>query len=135
MGLNKYQKCDCTSSAVAFHQKSVFDFLNPFTDISGYLNLWNIFRFVFRQLRMTFIKLWWQKKIIFLQMYNTIFFNAKSKVISKCKNDKPWKKWEVIKRYSPFKKKGGGGSNYVLAIKTPEQSFYCWFHISFGGSK
>ena len=109
MGLNKYQKCDCTSSAVAFHQKSVFDFLNPFTAISGYLNLWNIFRFVFRQLRMTFIKLWWQKKIIFLQMYNTIFFNAKSKVISKCKNDKPWKKWEVIKRYSPFKKKRGRG--------------------------
>ena len=73
-------------------------------------------------------------------MYNTIFFNAKSKVISKCKNDKPWKKWEVIKHYSTFKKRGGGGGrgggpNFELAIKTPGQSFYCWFHISFGGSK
>ena len=54
MGLNKYQNCDFTSTTVAFYQKSIFDFLNPFTDISGYLNLWDIFRFIFRQLRMTF---------------------------------------------------------------------------------
>ena len=30
MGLNKYQKGDFTSSTVAFYQKSIFDFLNPF---------------------------------------------------------------------------------------------------------
>ena len=54
MGLNKYQMGDFTSSTVAFYQKSVFDFLNPFTKMSGYLNLWDVFRFIFRQLRMTF---------------------------------------------------------------------------------
>ena len=32
----------------------MFDFLNPITNISGYLNLWDIFRLIFRQLRMTF---------------------------------------------------------------------------------
>ena len=31
-----------------------------------------------------FIKLWWQKKVIFIQMHNTIL---QSNVISKCKND------------------------------------------------
>ena len=41
-----------TSSTIAFYQKSIFDFLNPFTNISGYLNLTDIFRFIFRQLRM-----------------------------------------------------------------------------------
>ena len=72
MGLNKYQKGDCTNSTVAFYQKSIYDFVNPFTDISGYFNLWDIFKFIFRQLRMTFfIKLCWQKKIIFLQMHKT----------------------------------------------------------------
>ena len=40
-GLNKYQK-------------SVFDFLNPFTNISGYFDLWDMVRFIFKQLRMTF---------------------------------------------------------------------------------
>ena len=35
-----------------------------------------------------FIKLWWKKKIFFLQMHNTIL---QSKIISKCKDDKPWK--------------------------------------------
>ena len=34
-------------------QLSLFDCLNPFTNISDYLNLWNIFRLSFRQLRMT----------------------------------------------------------------------------------
>ena len=32
-----------------------------------------------------FIKLWWQKKMIFLQMRDTIL----QRVVSKCKNDKP----------------------------------------------
>ena len=37
-----------------------FDFLSPFTKISGCLNVWDIFRSIFRQLRMTFLKkLWW----------------------------------------------------------------------------
>ena len=54
MGLNKYQKGNFTSSIVAFYQKSIFDFLNPFTNISCSLNLWDIFRFIFRQLRMAF---------------------------------------------------------------------------------
>ena len=80
------------SSAVAFYQKSVFDFLNPFTDILGYLNLWDIFRFIFRQFRMTFfIKLWWQKKNFFLQIHNTIFQRVKLflnvKVINLEKNE------------------------------------------------
>ena len=70
MGLNKYQRGDFTSSTVAFYQKLIFDFLNPFTNISGYLTLSDIFRFIFRKLRITFffIKLRWQKKI-FLQMH------------------------------------------------------------------
>ena len=54
MTLNKYQKGDSTSSTVAFYQKSIFGFLNPFTNISGYLDLWDIFRFIFRQLRVIF---------------------------------------------------------------------------------
>ena len=54
MGLKYYQKCDFTSSTIAFYQKSIFEFLNPFTNISGYLNLWDIFRFIFRKLKMTF---------------------------------------------------------------------------------
>ena len=52
-GLNKYQKGDFTSSTVAFYQKSIFDFFF-FLNISGYLNLWDIFKFNFRQLRDTF---------------------------------------------------------------------------------
>ena len=51
--LNKYQKGDFTSSTVTFCQKSIFDFSNPFTNITGYLHLWDIFRFIFRQLRVT----------------------------------------------------------------------------------
>ena len=41
MGLNKYQEVACTSSTVALYQKSIFDLLNPFTDIglSGHSNL------------------------------------------------------------------------------------------------
>ena len=66
--LNKYQKCHFTSSTVAFYRKLIFNFLNSFKNISGYLNSWNIFRLIFTQLRMTF---------------------TKSKGISKCKSDKP----------------------------------------------
>ena len=59
MGLNNYQKADFTSSPVVISQKSIFNYLNPFINVSGYLNLWDTFRFSFRQLRMTFfIKLW-----------------------------------------------------------------------------
>ena len=54
-GLYKYQNGDFTSSIVAFYQESILDFLNPFTNISGYLNLWDIFRFIFRELRMTYV--------------------------------------------------------------------------------
>ena len=38
MGLNKYQKDDFATSTFAFYQKSIFNFLNPFANISGYLN-------------------------------------------------------------------------------------------------
>ena len=73
-GLSKYRKGDFTSSVVAIYQKSIFRCLNLSENISGYLNLWHIFRFIVTQLRMTFfIKLRWQKKIIFLQMHKTIF--------------------------------------------------------------
>ena len=49
--LQKYLKSDLTSSTVAFCQKSIFDFLYPFKNILVYLNLWEIFRFIFRQLK------------------------------------------------------------------------------------
>ena len=53
----------------------------------GYLNLWDIFRFIFRQLRMTFFH-----KIMVAEKNNfssNAWHNfAKGKVISKCKNDK-----------------------------------------------
>ena len=79
-------KGDFTSSTVAFYQKLIFK--NPFTNISGYLNLWDIFRFIFRQLRMTFF----HKTMVADKNYfssNAYHNFAKSKVISKCKNDKP----------------------------------------------
>ena len=53
-GLDKCQKGDFTSSTIAFYPKSIFDYLNPFTNILGYFNLWDIFRFIFRQHRITF---------------------------------------------------------------------------------
>ena len=88
MGLDKYQKDCFTSSTVTFYQKSNFDFLTPFRYISGYLNLWEIFRFIFRQLMMTFFH-----KIVAAEK-NNFPSNAehnfvKIRVISKCKNDKP----------------------------------------------
>ena len=76
LGLNKYQKGEFTSSTVAFYQKSIFIF--QICIQIGYLNLWDIFWFIFRQLRMTFfIKLWWQKKNVFLQMHNSILQRVK----------------------------------------------------------
>ena len=51
MGLYKYKKVILPVQLV----KSILDFLNPFTNISGYLILWDIFRFIFRELRMTFV--------------------------------------------------------------------------------
>ena len=65
MGLNKYRKGGFTSSAVTFHQKSNFDFLNPFKNISGYPNLDNL-EWVF------FHKIMVVEKITFLKMQNTI---------------------------------------------------------------
>ena len=53
-GLNKYKKGDFTSSLVAFCQKSVFNCLNPFTNIPGHPSLWDIFKFIFRKLSVTF---------------------------------------------------------------------------------
>ena len=45
--LNKHQKGDFTSSIVAFYQKPIFDFLNPFTNISGYLKFMGHFQIHF----------------------------------------------------------------------------------------
>ena len=72
-----------------FYQKSIFNLLNPFE--IDYLNLWDIFRLIFRLIRMTFFHkiMVAEKKIIFLQIHNMIL--QKGKVISKCKDDKPWK--------------------------------------------
>ena len=79
MDLNKHKKGGFTSSIFTFYQKSIFDLLNPFTNISGYLNLWDLFRFIFRQLRMTFFHK------IMVDTHNKIL----QRVISECKNDKP----------------------------------------------
>ena len=84
-GLSKHQKDGFTSSTVTFYQKSMFNFLNPFTD--RYFHLWDIFRFIFRQLRMTLFFNYDGRKMIFLQMHNTVL----QMVISKCKNIKLWK--------------------------------------------
>ena len=76
--LSKCKKGDFTSSNIAFYQKSIFNFLNLFTNISGYLNLWNIFSFIFRQLKMTFShKIMVAEKNFFLQMHNTILQRVK----------------------------------------------------------
>ena len=55
----------------------LFDGLNLFTNISGNLKLWDIFRFVFRQLRMTFFHKIMVAKFFFLQMHNTILQRVK----------------------------------------------------------
>ena len=86
--LQKYLKSDLTSSTAAFCQKSIFDFLYPFKNILVYLNLWEISGSFLDNLRMTFLhKVMVAKKRTFLKMPNTIL----QKIISKCKNDKPWK--------------------------------------------
>ena len=84
MDLNIYQKGDFTGSTVIF----CFDILNPFTNISGYLNLWDIFRFIYSQLRMTFFR---KNVVAEKENFSSNAENSfsKSKVISKCKNDKP----------------------------------------------
>ena len=56
----------------------------------GYLSLWDIFRVIIKQLRMTFFH-----KIMVAEK-NTFSSNAwhnfaKGNIISKCKNYKPWK--------------------------------------------
>ena len=50
-----------------------FDFLNPFIYRYIRFNLWDIFRFIFRQLRMYFF----HKTMVFLQMHNTIWQRLK----------------------------------------------------------
>ena len=74
-----------TSSTVGYYQKSkIFAFLNLFTNIPGYFNLWDIFRFMFIQIRMTFFH-----KHVVAEKYNfssNAYHNfAKSKVISNVK--------------------------------------------------
>ena len=78
MGLNKYQKDDFTTWTAAFHQKSIFYFWNPFTNISGYLNLWGIFKFILDNLEwLFFIKLMVAEKNNFIQMLTTILETLK----------------------------------------------------------
>ena len=43
MGLNKYQKGDFTGSTITFYQKSILDFLNPFTNIYQIILIYEIF--------------------------------------------------------------------------------------------
>ena len=48
--------------------------------MSDYLNLWDIFRFIFRQLRMIFFhKIMVAEKNNFLQMHNTILQRVQTK--------------------------------------------------------
>ena len=121
-------------STVALYQKSLFDFLNPFTDISGYFNLWDIFRFI---------------------LYNLNRLNRKSasplppspphfkKSYPSTVLPPPFSIFQIPpseggnQTLLPLSKKsvcllfflGGevlGISNYELAKKIPEQSFYCY---------
>ena len=69
-GLNKCQNGDFASSTVAFYQKSI--------NLSGYLHLWSIFRFNFRQLRIdVFHKIMVAVKNNFFQMHGTILQRVK----------------------------------------------------------
>ena len=54
----------------------------------GYLNLWDIFMLIFRQLRMTFFRKIMMAEKNNFSSYAEHYF-AKGKVISKCKNNKP----------------------------------------------
>ena len=72
MSLNKYQKGDFTSSIVVSIKNQFFIFKIPLktnpTKISGYSNLWDIFSFIYRQLRMTFFhKIMVTEKKLFAQ--------------------------------------------------------------------
>ena len=71
---------------MAFYQNSVFDFLNSLQIYQAML-IYRIFSgsFLDNLELFFFIKLSWQKKVIFLQMHHLIL----QRVISKCKNDKP----------------------------------------------
>ena len=54
--------------------------------MSLYLNLWDIFRYIFRQLKHDFFhKVMVEEKITFLQMPSTIL----QRKMSECKNGKP----------------------------------------------
>ena len=87
MRLNKHQKGYFTRSPVTIYQKSIFNCLNPFTNISGNLNLWDIFRFIFKQLGMAFFhKIMVFKKLFFLQLHNTILQRVKQFLIVKIVN-------------------------------------------------
>ena len=81
LGLNKYQRGDFTSSTVALYQKWIFYLLNPFHKyvILIYSYGYGIFSGSFLgNLEWTFsIKLWCQKKIIFLQIHTTILQRVK----------------------------------------------------------
>ena len=70
------------SSTAAFYQKSIFSFLNPFRNTSGYLNLWDIFRFIFRQLFFFHKIKVTEKSNFFCQILSNF---AKSKISSECK--------------------------------------------------
>ena len=53
------------------YQKSIFNFLNSFTNISGYLNLCGIFSFIFRRFRMTFFH-----KVMLAEKLASFFFKS-----------------------------------------------------------
>ena len=57
-----------TTSTITFYQKLILYFLIPFKNMLSCLNLWDMSRFIFRWLRMTFfIKLSRQKKYLFFK--------------------------------------------------------------------
>ena len=75
---NKYQKSDFTSSTVAFYQKSIFD-IYIVLQIYQVILIYGIFSasHLHNLEWLFFIKLWWQKKIIFPQIHNTILQRVK----------------------------------------------------------
>ena len=77
-GLNKYQMGDFNSTSAAFYQKSVFYFWFP-SETYQIILIYGIFSGLFLDNLewLFYIKLWWQKKIFFLQMHNTILQRIK----------------------------------------------------------
>ena len=78
----------------------------------GYLNWWNIFRFIFRRLKMTFFH-----KIVVAEE-NNFSSNAqhnfaKCKAISKCKNDKLWKYLQLLFLIFLISPSRGGNQNLL----------------------